>query len=670
MAVKPQPLLMKLIKIVLASLFLTKAVNCTNTVSEILSNDRHGAAESVFAARTIDDAMYDDIIKSNNEADVSKYFNKLGKDAVSIHAPSILLKAISKGNKVAVNTLISLGADPFKTHKMYNMTAWDFLSVIPDAELSTTQKEIKAELQRRYMNRPEMSRTLAAINQMKDNKLLCFARFTDIQTYSKIIAPFNFPTVYKLSFADGSSPLMQTIIGNNFKLFSSFVSSPGLHINYLWEKKKLAIDIKEIMNIDPIGWSSLMVAVEFNRVEMIKKLLESSNINLNIMAGNVDVFVLARRLPEAKREIILPLLKAKLRNLPTPTAYASFADLKDAIVKGAASNCLTFHLNKGTMNADTFLAAVTNVTDMAIFNEILAEAEKLIRSNRGIHKQIWTALKADVKSGTMEKYKEKIAKLVSRGFKFEERLFHVDNSGGKTPIEESLTDANVKHELALAAILNSTNINVLEGRSAPIVLAVKNDRAIIVKYLLSNAAALGLNFDVMCNEEKENLLHFAITWIKDEAVLIEIIDILLRLKPGFLNSQSTTLVENAVSYKLNRFDVRYSMIKRSRWTPVMYAVMMRKNTVAKHLISKGADKNIKGLDNISVEEIIQKRCRAFTYASQLGGTSDALGGGGGGDDNGIEVTFEVDNTKKAFIATARDRIVDAIKVELSSKFAY
>ena len=162
-------------------------------------------------------------------------------------------------------------------------------------------------------------------------------------------------------------------------------------------------------------------------------------------------------------------------------------------------------------------------------------------------------------------------------------------------------------------------------------------------------------------------MHYAITWIKDESNLIDIINALLKLKPGFLNSQSVTLVQNAVSYKLNESDVRYSMVKRSRWTPLMYAVLMRKNRVAKHLISKGADKNIKGMDDVSVDEIIQKRCIAYTCASQFGtiGNADRVS-----NYDGIVVNVTVDPSKKVYVEDARKRIIEDIINELSEKYAY
>ena len=458
---------MKLIQVVLlASISLIKTAYCA--ISNILSNDRYGAAESFLAVRTVDDAMYDGILRSTNEADIRVYFGELGGDAVAIHAPSILLKAISKGNKIAVDTLISLGADPFKKHKSYNMTAWDFLSVIPETELSPGQLEIKMDLQARYMNQPEMRRTLDAINSMKSDTLRYTARFADLETYKKIVASLNLPKFYNTSFVDGSRPLHQTVIGNNLKLFTDLLGFPDLLVNSSWEKGNATIDIQQIMTINPVGWTALMLAIEFYRLDMVKKLLQHPNIDVSVKAGNLDAFTLARRLPEEKRMIILSLLKAKLKNVTVPADCSSYANLKDTIVKGATAKCLSYFLNKETINLDTLVAAVTNVTDMTFFDEILAEAESIIKTDRSVHKRLWTALKSDVKSGTMEKYKEKITKLIGRGFKLEDRLLHVDNSGGVTPVEESLTSSNVKNELALATVLSASNINVLDAREAPI----------------------------------------------------------------------------------------------------------------------------------------------------------------------------------------------------------
>jgi hypothetical protein len=664
---------MNLIKIVLAASFLI-SVNCA-AASGILLDDRQGSAESIFAARTIDDAMYDDIMNSTNNTDIRKYFTKLGNEAVTIHAPNILLKAIMKGNKVAVDTLISLGADPFKNHRMYKLTAWDFLSVIPDAELSIGQRAIKADMQQKYTNRPEMSRNLSAFNSLKSMALRRAPRFSDLDNYKKIFANTDFSnilTYYNINLSDGSSPLQQTIIGNNFKLFSSFMSISDIYINYRWDNKNSTIDfldIKEIKNINPIGWTALMVAVEFYRVEMVKIILAVADTNVLIKAGNVDAFTLARRLPDEKKRVILPLLKAKLKNVAAPASCAGFTNLKGAIEKGASNDCLTFFVNKETMDLNILTVAVTYLTDITILNEILAESENIFKTERGIHKKLWTAFKQDTKSESIENYQAKLTKMVSYGFKFEERNVYVDNSGGMTPVEEACIKSEVNENLALALILSSSTINKLQGRNeAPITLAVKNDRVKIVLHLLMNARKLNLNYEIDCNAEKENLVHFSITWIKNEDCLIEILRTLLILKPEYLNTQSSNLVQNTTSYKLNEVDVNYTMFKRSRWTPLMYAVMMRKNKVARFLAGRGANKAIKGLDNVDVNEIIEKRCAAYNFASQF--TSCTANDFRSAFDDGVKVLVEVNTHKKEYNTLASARIVEAIKAEIQEKFSY
>lgn len=602
-----------------------------------LLNFAHFSVSSCIDSFLDDD--FDGIMCSNNERDLRRYLASMDKDFVKIHSPSILLKAISKGNDVAVDVLLSLGVDPFKAHRVYGMSAWDFVSIIPERELSEGQKRIKTRLKRKYDELPESKQIVKATEWIDEKIVSYFARFVGYEAF-RGIAESKSLDIYNLTFEDGSKPIHQAILGNNFDLFSKLIAL-NTDVNASWVDTKGKVDMKECFGIDPIGWTPLMIAVSLNRIEMVQILMESEEIdvdvNINVKVGDSDVFSLARRLPVEKRREMLSLLKGKAANLLQPE-NCDFVDFKGAINSTASSECLNYFLNRNVVDMETFLLAVSYVNNFQFFKEILKESEHFFKTDKTIHKAIWAALKSSDTSIT--EFKTKISTLISFGFKIDDRKFHVTADEEMTPLEEAYRNSELNTELALGVVMNSSQINSIEAiQKAPIVLAMENNRVNIVKYLLKNAMELGLNYEIDCNEEKENLLHYAISWIENEEVLIKIVDLLLELNSEFLNQQSGSLVKNEISYDLEGKEVKYSMIKRSKWTPLMYAVMMRKNKVAKHLIAKGADREIKGWDDVNVDEVIKIRCDAYNRAKTL---------------KDIEI-------KKRYNEQVRNRIVNTIK---------
>ena len=636
---------MKLLTVVLVAAVLKLAT------SSLLDNDRQGSAQTVIAARTIDDAAHDEILNSINVEDIRKYFSK-SDEMVRVHSPRILLKIISKGNNNAYEALMSLNADPFKKHEEYGMSAWDFISVIPREELRDGQVLIKADLEKRYKN-IYCKRQIDSNTLMNDQTLMYFPRFTDFETYKSIVMARGKSDSVSLALIDGSYPIHQAIIGNNYDFLDKLVKVAATEVNRRWENKGVRTDIQNYRTINPIGWTPLMLAIEFNRVEMVRVLLEVSGVDLNAKVADFDAIDVARFLPVSLRETMLDLLKKKFKNSTVTVSGQIVDDFQRAIEGGASVAVLEQFLRKEKVDLNVLKSAVSHLTDENILIKILREAETILMTDPSIHKILWSALKLDKRTKTADGFKKKIKHLIDFGFKFDERRYHVTAEGGMTPLEEAYKNVNLDPELALGIVKCSKQVKTLEANEkAPIVLAIENQRVNIAKYLLENAVDLDLDYEMDCNEEKENLMHYAISWIESESDLKEILDLLLTLNPEFLNKQSVSIVKNDVSYDLDGKVVKYNVLKRAKWTPLMYAVLLRKNEVARHLITRGADRRIKGWDGVDVDEIIQIRCEAYKKATTA------------------KASVVIDERKKRYNEKARIRIINAIKKELDNKYAY
>lgn len=183
----------------------------------------------------------------------------------------------------------------------------------------------------------------------------------------------------------------------------------------------------------------------------------------------------------------------------------------------------------------------------------------------------------------------------------------------------------------------------------PVIIALNAQNSVLTKLLLENAVTANFDYKQIYGPfEQENLFHKVIMLIDDEDAAIELLGLLHSKWNGFVNSPSNISSKNKVKYVVEGRTVEYKITKRNKWTPLMYALALRKNKIAKYLVNDlGAEKSHEGLDGINTKEIIDIRCAAFKTSPPMDEAS-----------------------KTKYIDESRDAIMADLMKLLDSEFKY
>lgn len=474
------------------------------------------------------------------------------------------------------------------------------------------------------------------------------------------------------TFKDGSNKLHQAILGNNLETVLGILETKDeVALNKYWankvvlpkstassseelEKYVLAetleeLDVGAYTTLDPRGWTPLMLAVALNRYEIVKAMtVKGSGVDITKGWMDLDARVLARSLPLTSRFAMLKLIVGDRSDLLGPAATANvcknFKSLKLAIEGGADENCLNYFSWKGgSVDFETISVAVEKLENSSL--EVFLE-ENVLVSNAKMFEAFWKGLKNDSKSSEINLTK-KISYLSSFGFELDnpKKLDYTITPWGDCLKGTSL----IRDELIGSIIRNGTlvNVNKLEnynespagGEEVPILIALKNNKVNVVKLLLnqryfntntteikgaekeSKVQLLDLdNPKYFSDKNEENLMHLAIVHIKDQEKLIEIVDLILKTKKSVTYPTKTDFLDKAsfysstcdqviVPYKEGSISMVYEC--KSGWTPLMYALILRKDRVANHLAKLGANLEIKGKLDYCAQYVIGRRCALY-----------------------------------------------------------
>ena len=426
------------------------------------------------------------------------------------------------------------------------------------------------------------------------------------------------------------------------------VTSAGVE-KYVLAETLEELDVGAYTKLDPRGWTPLMLAVALNRYDIVKAMTaKGSGVDITKGWMDLDARVLARSLPLKNRFMMLELIVGDRSDLlgPAETANAckNFATMKSAIEAGADDNCLNYFSWKGEFaDYDTIRVAVEKLENSRL--EVFLEENALDR-NAKLFEAFWNGLKNDSKSSEIN-LTQKISYLSSFGFELDDpkKLDYAitpwgDCLKGTSPIRDELIGSIIRNgTLVNVNKLENYNGSPAGGEEAPILIALKNNKLNVVKLLLnhryfnansaeikgaekeSKERVLDLDNPKYFNDKnEENLMHLAIAHIKDQEKLIEIIDLILKTKNSvkyptktdFLNKvsfYSSTCDNVTVPFKEGPISMMYEC--KSGWTPLMYALILRKDRVANHLANLGADMEFKGKLNYCAQYIINRRCEVY-----------------------------------------------------------
>lgn len=556
-----------------------------------------------------------------------------GTDFSDIDASSLFFKAFAANNKEAFKVLLELSASPFKKciDPHINMSAYQFAKM--NDSRSPEQDEMLEMMEEIRRAHSSSSRRLFQLPEKEGHETVqsvsmkFWARhgtwsILESCAVKQSIGNFNL----KYRFEDGSNILMQSIIGNNAALFNEIIrearyNPEDVDVNATWNKTSnnnvYNNDVFEYYGIQPVGWTPLMLAVSLGRENMVRSLLSLSDVKMvDENSREVDAKTLARSLPHNSRINILKMLKTSINN-GCDLKCRNYYSYEEAIIESPEDEkCLNYHSwREGTADRGAAQAAVIHLTParMAI---VLREWD--VREEDGensVMRLLWKALKEDTKSNEFE-LKLKITLMAGL---FGMTLDHRDSyTPDATPWADILSSPTARVELVKAVLANASmfDVNEVDGHGSSLIYAIKHDNARVIKKMLEMRNGLHLEIDDPFNSDAhgENLLHLAIIHAKTDRALAEIVEDILRVKPEYLNKKSFQTSQNWASYHIRGFTtepISYKFDRRSGWSPLMYALALRRNKTAALLVAKGADLYQKGLDGISTAAIADGRCGAY-----------------------------------------------------------
>ncbi len=533
---------------------------------------------------------------------------------------NLFSNAFNANNTNAVDTILELDGNPLIKSKDrgISISAYDFLNAVQPKTVQQTaiitamENKFPSKSSDRITNGP------AAV----DIKLEYWARHSKwdvVKSLGKKLKGVEINKNYE--FDDGSNVLMQSIIGNNVALFDEIISeyrldNSKIDLNAAWKSTRTApTDVKNHFGINPVGWFPLMLAVGLSRIHMINVLLTVNNAGWIANFNDIDAKILARSLPLVHRIPILDKFHFILGNDADETckSYKSYAE---AISKRPTDEiCLNFSSWRyGTANDAAAEAAITHLKPN-FMTVVLREWDYIGKRNGDIMLLVWKGLKNDKKS-TEQEFKEKFSilkALLSLQLNDSSLFF-----AGKAPFYEVLSSDFLNENLSKAFINIYSNSTVDDNSNtpSPIILAMKNNNSSGVINFLDTykREPTSENLRKRFNSNHfETLSHMAIIHMADGADLIKVMEHLIKIdEKFFLEEPSFVASQNRTSYKINgTHEVGYEIDKRMYWTPLMYALALRKNKVANRLLELKANTNFETDEKASPTYIAKHRCDAF-----------------------------------------------------------
>lgn len=644
-------------------LFLFNLISLATASRAANANDpqKFSVAGSLTKLKCPDHVNHQIFKQNTNKNEIKNHMNEKCKQGLAGEDTySMFLTAFSAGNKNAVEALIELGADVFKkSDKVLGLTPYEYMKT--SSPLSVEQEAIMKTLD----DSKKASKRTFPDHKKDEIALKYWVRHSN----SKIVIDFDqkhgkkiSSETYDYEFDDGSNLLMQTIIGNNIVLFGDLMRFWTNHkdgatfLNRPWARKDLkgTIDVKAHFNIDPVGWCPLKLAITLNRYEMASTLINHPKfIRYN------DVKSYARGLPLAQR---IPMLKMFRFTWPesedktkvdTCRTYKTYAEA----IKNAFDDetCLNKHSYKHGLADDAAVeAAVAHLTP-DLMNVVVREWDTTDKSDEAILTVLWNGLKKDVKS-SVDGFKSKFN--ILEAF-YQKKL---NNSGlfktTKAPYLDILSEdfTNQKLFRAFVTTYTTSTDNFREY--------MENDQAAAIISLLTAYSKNEQSMEKISARYNgmhyENLAHLAIFSMTDEDKLIEVMKKLIQINKKFLNETSFAASINSVKYKIvqsHEHVVEYSIPDRMGWTPLMYALALRKNKLAKFLIDNGAITKYKNRSALDAKGIANQRCSAFkNVEARLNRTHF----------NAPILVMNTVTKNKAFV----DSIIESIIKEMADNHAY
>lgn len=613
-------------------------------------------------------------ILSNDREEVSllEYYEDQRQDALKYNQVQLFNAAILADNFAAFRVFLQLGLDPLYKDSNFPLSAQDTLCF--SKTKTPEQRRMQEELNALALKSGSQTAVCAAIDPIKFAYLARVASYAVLEQQTDFkIESFRDG---KKALHDGSTIVHQAVLGNNLTLLRTLVKRKW-NLHATWQNVSIVSSIfglsetDKICGLNPPGNPPIAFALALNNISAAKIILEgSSQADILALAQKAPFLRrLAYTLPLQSRSQVLNLLQATVPAWKDANTCKPHATLIAAVAAKAPETCLHYFYWKGGEITEAFLVeaiASLNITDLkdalseaasaliapapqsSIFNYVASSISNVFSSSissvlssaiygtteNSTHQSIWQAIKKRAKFGTIDDLVDTFALLVEFDFTFDNPTAFPDSlspwrevlEGKITTTKTSLLSSS-QSTLTVATPLNllkamtltspfMVDVNRLTGfpESPPILHALLSKNYTVFSDLLKIHEDCSMNiqgdFD---SAHQENLLHLAIRHMPDNATLIEVVTYLTTKFPHILNKPSFVASVNSITYTKGAKKINYVLHKRSGWTPLIYAVFLRKNLVAKHLVNAlKADKTtVKGSDGLSLTQVIETRCKAY-----------------------------------------------------------